>query len=57
MTALDETVIRAEAFHERSGKDSPVGFLSGLWAVTGLILMGIGMALHAPSGTLLAGMR
>lgn len=57
MTAPDETVIHTEAFHERSGKDSPVGFLAGLWAVTGVILMGIGMALHAPSGTLLAGMR
>ncbi|MDA8149839.1 MAG: hypothetical protein M0041_01680 [Nitrospiraceae bacterium] len=57
MTAPDETVIHAEALHSRSGKDSPVGFLAGLWAVTGVILMGIGMALHAPSGTLLAGMR
>ena len=57
MTAPDETVIHVEAVHSRSGKDSPAGFLAGLWVVSGLILMGVGIALHGHSGTLLAWMR
>ena len=59
MKAPDETVVHTEAVHTRTGDDSHVvlAVLAGLWAVSGLILMGVGMALHAHSGTLLAGMR
>lgn len=56
MKAPDETVVHTEAVHSRTGDDSHA-VLAGLWAVSGLILMGVGMALHAHSGTLLAGMR
>ena len=52
-----DAMIHSEALHERSDPgDSPV-ILAGFWFVSGLILMGFGMALHAHSGTLLAGMR
>ena len=53
----DETVIHTEAVDSRSlAGDSPV-VLSGIWVVAGLILVGIGIALHRHSGTLLAWIR
>ena len=57
MNAQDETVVHAEAVHERSGQASPGILLAGFWAAAGLVLMGVGMALHGHPGTLLAGMR
>ncbi|MCL4485044.1 MAG: hypothetical protein M1537_01690 [Nitrospirae bacterium] len=57
MNAQDETVVHAEAVHERAGQASPGIVLAGFWAAAGLVLMGVGMALHGHPGTLLAGMR
>ncbi|MHB1285519.1 MAG: hypothetical protein ACYCYP_02985 [Leptospirales bacterium] len=52
----DETVIHMEAVHSRSGEDSPV-VLAGFWDVTGLVMVGVGIALTSHSGSLLAWMR
>jgi hypothetical protein len=53
----DETVVHMEAVHERSGSgDSPV-VLAGIWVVSGLILVGVGIALNSHPGSLLAWMR
>ncbi|BAM06241.1 hypothetical protein [Leptospirillum ferrooxidans] len=50
----EETVIHTEAVNSHSGLGDSNILLAGIWVVAGLILVGMGIALHGHSGTLLA---
>nr|EDZ38337.1 MAG: Hypothetical protein CGL2_07140001 [Leptospirillum sp. Group II '5-way CG'] len=52
----DETVVHVNTVYEHSGSEDFHIVLAGVWVVAGLLLMGVGIALHGHSGTLLTWM-